>query len=170
MRARQIIDGAAFGPEALKVIGQAFDAAWAEIADNLAETRSLLRRASKAGGRIQRNKTTARDTYDPLAPQGFLGVEGLPLDQSETNHAWHLGVEHKLVPGVTLLGRMAQSFRVANIDERIGSALFGVPTDFDLRTQKSDDSEAASVSTMGNSKSSRATTRCSSRTSSNSIR
>ena len=34
MRARQKIDGAAFGPEALKVIGQAFDAAWAEIADN----------------------------------------------------------------------------------------------------------------------------------------
>lgn len=46
------------------------------------------------------------------------------------------------MPGVTLLGRMAQSFRVANIDERIGSALFGVPTDFDLRTQKSDDWEA----------------------------
>ena len=34
MRARQKIDVAAFGPEALKVIGQAFDAAWAEIADN----------------------------------------------------------------------------------------------------------------------------------------
>ena len=33
MRARQRIDGDAFGPDALKVIGQAFDAAWAEIAD-----------------------------------------------------------------------------------------------------------------------------------------
>ncbi|MGE3710833.1 MAG: TonB-dependent receptor, partial [Hyphomicrobiaceae bacterium] len=95
-----------------------------------------------AGGRIQRNKTTARDTYDPLAPQGFPGLEGLPLDQSETNHAWHLGLEHKLLPGMTLIGRMAQSFRVANIDERIGSALFGSPTDFDLRTQKSHDWEA----------------------------
>jgi iron complex outermembrane receptor protein len=95
-----------------------------------------------AGGRVQWNETTARDTYDPLAPQGFPGLEGLPLDNSETNHAWHLGAEHELVPGVTLLGRVAQSFRVANIDERIGSALFGVPTDFDLRTQKSDDWEA----------------------------
>jgi hypothetical protein len=36
MRARQLIDGASFGPEALKVIGEAFDAAWAEIAGNFA--------------------------------------------------------------------------------------------------------------------------------------
>jgi hypothetical protein len=34
MRARQLIDGASFGPEALQAIGQAFDAAWAQIADN----------------------------------------------------------------------------------------------------------------------------------------
>jgi hypothetical protein len=32
MRARQLIDGASFGPDALKAIGDAFDAAWAEIA------------------------------------------------------------------------------------------------------------------------------------------
>ena len=95
-----------------------------------------------AGGRIQRNKTTARDTYDPLAPQGFPDLGGLPLDDSETNHAWHLGIEHKLLPSVTVFGRLAQSFRVANIDERIGSALFGSPTDFNLRTQKSHDWEA----------------------------
>jgi hypothetical protein len=34
MRARQLIDGAAFGPDALKAIGEAFDAAWSEIAGN----------------------------------------------------------------------------------------------------------------------------------------
>jgi hypothetical protein len=34
MRARQLIDGASFGPDALKAIGEAFDAAWAEIAGN----------------------------------------------------------------------------------------------------------------------------------------
>src|SRR5262249_50322429 len=32
MEARQIIDGASFGPEALKAIGQAFDDAWASMA------------------------------------------------------------------------------------------------------------------------------------------
>ena len=34
MKARRIIDGAAFGPDALKAIGQAFDEAWEEIAGN----------------------------------------------------------------------------------------------------------------------------------------
>jgi hypothetical protein len=31
MRAKQLIDGASFGPEALTAISQAFDEAWAEI-------------------------------------------------------------------------------------------------------------------------------------------
>jgi hypothetical protein len=31
MKARALIDGASFGPEALKAMGQAFDQAWAEI-------------------------------------------------------------------------------------------------------------------------------------------
>jgi hypothetical protein len=34
MRARQLIDGASFGPDAVKAIGEAFDAAWAEVAGN----------------------------------------------------------------------------------------------------------------------------------------
>jgi hypothetical protein len=34
MKARRLIDGAAFGPEALEAIGKAFDAAWEEIAGN----------------------------------------------------------------------------------------------------------------------------------------
>jgi hypothetical protein len=36
MRARALIDGAAFGPDALRAIGQAFDMAWAEIASDFA--------------------------------------------------------------------------------------------------------------------------------------
>jgi hypothetical protein len=35
MKARKLIDGAQLGPDALKVIGQAFDEAWAEIAANV---------------------------------------------------------------------------------------------------------------------------------------
>jgi hypothetical protein len=34
MRARKLIDGASFGPGAVKAIGEAFDAAWAEIDRN----------------------------------------------------------------------------------------------------------------------------------------
>ena len=34
MKARRLIDGAAFGPETLKAVGEAFDQAWAQIAGN----------------------------------------------------------------------------------------------------------------------------------------
>jgi len=95
-----------------------------------------------AGGRVQRNETTARDVYDPTAPQAFANPQGLPLDESETNYAWHLGAEHEVFSGVTLLARAAQSFRVPNIDERIGASPVFAVTDFDLRTQKSRDWEA----------------------------
>src|SRR5262245_27045175 len=38
--ARQLIDTAPFGPQSLKVIGEAFDAAWAQIARNFSGTRT----------------------------------------------------------------------------------------------------------------------------------
>jgi len=37
MNARQLIDGASIGPDTLKVTGQAFDAAWREIAGNFGD-------------------------------------------------------------------------------------------------------------------------------------
>jgi hypothetical protein len=37
MKARQVIDGASFGPDALKAIGRAFDEAWAQIAANIGD-------------------------------------------------------------------------------------------------------------------------------------
>jgi hypothetical protein len=52
MKARQLIDGASFGPEAMKAISEAFDAAWTEIAANFGsipgdveKTRERLARA-----------------------------------------------------------------------------------------------------------------------------
>ena len=44
-KARQLIDGASFGPEALKVTGEAFDAAWAEIAGNFSDDPTDLEKA-----------------------------------------------------------------------------------------------------------------------------
>jgi hypothetical protein len=41
MRARKLIDGAAFGPDALKVIGQAFDEAWQELAGNFGDPQDI---------------------------------------------------------------------------------------------------------------------------------
>ena len=37
MKARELISGAAYGPEALKVIGEAFDKAWDEIAGHFGD-------------------------------------------------------------------------------------------------------------------------------------
>ena len=37
VKAQQLIDGAAYGPEALKAIGQAFDEAWLQIAGNFGD-------------------------------------------------------------------------------------------------------------------------------------
>ena len=45
MKARQLIDGASFGPEALKAIGQAFDKAWLEIAGNFGDEPGDIERA-----------------------------------------------------------------------------------------------------------------------------
>ena len=38
MKARRLIDGASFGPDTLKALGQAFDQAWEEIAGNFGDT------------------------------------------------------------------------------------------------------------------------------------
>jgi iron complex outermembrane receptor protein len=84
-----------------------------------------------AGARLQRNETTASDAANPLF--------SIPLDDGETNHAWHVGAEHRLLAGVTVFGRLAESFRVPTIDERNFTLAF--PSDFILRTQKSDDWE-----------------------------
>jgi hypothetical protein len=41
MRARELIDHAAFGPDALKVIAQAFDEAWQEMAGNFGDPQDI---------------------------------------------------------------------------------------------------------------------------------
>jgi hypothetical protein len=42
MKARRLIDGASFGPDALKAIVQAFDKAWAEIAGNFGNEPTVI--------------------------------------------------------------------------------------------------------------------------------
>ena len=45
MKARKLIDGASFGPEAVKAVGQAFDRAWLEIAGNFGNEPNDIERA-----------------------------------------------------------------------------------------------------------------------------
>ena len=42
MKARQLIDGASFGPETVKAMGEAFDQAWAEVAGNFGDNPSQI--------------------------------------------------------------------------------------------------------------------------------
>jgi iron complex outermembrane receptor protein len=95
------------------------------------------------GGRIQSNSFHARDTYDSTAPTSLFGAnpQGLPLDTTETDHATHVGVEHRFTPNFAVFARMAESFRVPNIDERVGMSPVLTVTNFNLRTQKSHDYE-----------------------------
>lgn len=120
------------------------------------QTVTILPSTDISGGvRVQRTGINARDMFDGTAPGanplvcfpgfGCFGDQaGIPLDKSETNHAWHLGLEHRVNEYLALFGRMAQSFRVPNVDERVGmvTAENGEPTTFNLRTQKSHDWEA----------------------------
>lgn len=98
-----------------------------------------------AGFRIQRHSVFARDNFNPAAPNAGLAVQGLPLDTAQTNRAFHVGFEHRFNEYLAIFGRIAQSFRVPNVDERVGQAPFNffspTPTNFDLRTQKSHDIE-----------------------------
>ncbi len=99
-----------------------------------------------AGARYQRNTISARDTYDPNAPFGFGDAQGTPLDKSQWQYAAQGGIEHRFSPILAVFGHIAHSFRVPNADERVGQAVAfnwptPTPTNFDLRTQTSNEVE-----------------------------
>ncbi len=90
------------------------------------------------GGRLQQTRLSAGDRYDATAP-GAFDAQATPLDSVETQHALHLGFEHRFSPMFAVFGRLARSFRTPNVDERIGVNAF--PVDFNLKTQTSRDLE-----------------------------
>jgi iron complex outermembrane receptor protein len=122
---------------------------------------SVLPTTDISGGvRGQRTSLRASGTFNPGAPGGSFcdefgcfpaGLPPIPLDTSQDNRAYHVGAEHRFTPNFAVFGRMAQSFRVPNVDERVGMVTqFGVdPTNFSLRTQKSHDYEGGIRITVG---------------------
>jgi iron complex outermembrane recepter protein len=100
------------------------------------------------GARIQQTHATATDLLDPNAP-GYFGEQQIaPLDSTETNHALHVGIEHRFNDVFSVFGRAASAFRTPNIDERIGASpifdptfTIALPRNFDLKTQTSEDVE-----------------------------
>ncbi|MBP7670485.1 MAG: TonB-dependent receptor [Ferrovibrio sp.] len=95
-----------------------------------------------AGMRVQRAKVSASDAMDAGAP-GYGGEAAAnPFDGSDTNYSYHLGIEHRLSKEVVPFARIGRSFRYPTLDERIVTTAFGVPGQFNLKTQTSHDIEA----------------------------
>ena len=99
------------------------------------------------GGRIQRFSLAARDALDPTAPNYFGDAQAIPLDTGETQHALHVGIEHRFNDVFAVFGRAAHAFRTPNVDERVSSgpafdAFFNpIARNFALKTQTSNDIE-----------------------------
>ncbi len=74
------------------------------------------------GGRIQRTNLSARDLLNN-APDCALtfacSAQALPLDSNETQHALHIGIEHRFNNVFAIFGRAAHAFRTPNVDERV---------------------------------------------------
>jgi iron complex outermembrane receptor protein len=105
------------------------------------------------GARIQNTSLSARDRYNPNAPDCAMffncGAQASPLDSNETQYALHVGAEHRFTNTFSVFGRAARAFRTPTVDERVASGpAFGpppfflpIPGDFGLKTQTSHDIE-----------------------------
>ena len=69
------------------------------------------------GGRYEWFEIQAQDQYDPAAPGALFGSGAPPGSQDETQYAWELGLNHRLMPQHALFARLARSFRFASVDE-----------------------------------------------------
>jgi hypothetical protein len=61
MKARELIEGASYGPEALKAIGRAFDEAWAGIAGNFSDDQVAAARLRLANALLAVARNNSRD-------------------------------------------------------------------------------------------------------------
>ena len=61
MKARELIEGASYGPEALKAIGRAFDEAWASIAGNFRDDQIAAARLRLANALLAVARDHSRD-------------------------------------------------------------------------------------------------------------
>ena len=89
-----------------------------------------------SGLRIQSVNTQAGH----LKFAGSFATKQVPLDDTSTQWAGNLGVNHRVSDSVDIYGRVGRSIRIPTIDERISSSARDATT-FELNTQTSKDIE-----------------------------
>jgi iron complex outermembrane receptor protein len=75
------------------------------------------RLAVLAGARSERQRISASDTYDATAPGAFFGSAAPAATNTTRQHAAELGLRYQLTAPWALTGKLARSFRLANVDE-----------------------------------------------------
>jgi len=78
----------------------------------LTENLSML-----AGARAERQSLSATDEYDAASPGGAFGSGAPAASRVDHQHAADLGLRYQLQPSWALIGKLARSFRLANVDE-----------------------------------------------------
>lgn len=132
--------------------GHTYDLSQQTLAGYWQQTIGLLSTTDFSyGARIQNTSLSARDRYNPNAPDCVLffncSAQAFPLDSSETQYALHAGLEHRFNNVFSIFGRAARAFRTPTVDERVSSgpgfdAFFTpLPQNFQLKTQTSQDVE-----------------------------
>ncbi len=69
------------------------------------------------GWREERVKYDARDTLDPTAPGAGFATQATPVQETQSQHAWEIGLRQALAAGTAVFVRAQRSFRFVNADE-----------------------------------------------------
>lgn len=99
------------------------------------------------GARTQYTRFIAGDIHDP-SQMSFPDGQIPEIDDESRDFAFNLGIDHAVTSDLTVFGRVARSFRVPTIDERIGSD--SGRDSFELKTQWSRDAEVGARYRLGN--------------------
>lgn len=70
-----------------------------------------------AGARVEWQRLEARDVYDSGAPGAGFGSAAGGGAEARREHAWELGIRHRVAPDQALYARAGRSFRFATVDE-----------------------------------------------------
>jgi hypothetical protein len=87
MRPLRLIDGASFGPDAMKAIGEAFDAAWAEISGNFGD-RPVVIEAARLKLADALLSIASEDSRDANVLKN-AALQRLALDYSDRTITYH---------------------------------------------------------------------------------